>query len=267
MERKDCPKLNTIKFDISLIALTSTEGTKIIGICVGTLDDKEGPKAICFKGITPQLAKKIVFKTTVSSFSFTDSEKADYSTDESIIPIQEEDIITFTQFFTIKKIAVRGKEKRFSISLLFKRDNRLVVYQEASYLSAFIANLKQNMRKSYISDDEFSQEFLRDFELLMDESIKFGILEDSQLKSKVQIICPICHNKNQVSVPKLIAGLKLAEHRIFEGDVCSHQFTVYIDAKLNVLGYKNIDVELKDIKDKIGNLKTPYDSIFEVVKN
>lgn len=203
----------------------------------------------------------------VGSYSFTDSEKADYSTDESIIPIQEENIITFTQFFTMKKSDIRGKENRFSISLLFKRESRLIVYKEASYLSAFIANLKQNMRNSYINDEEFSEDFLKDFDLLMDESIKFGILEDSQLKSKVQIICPICHNKNQVSVPKLITGLKLAEHRIFEGDVCSHKFTVYLDSKMNVLGYKNIDVELKEIKDKIGNLKSPYDSIFEVVKN
>lgn len=203
----------------------------------------------------------------VGSYSFTDSEKADYSTDESIIPIQEENIITFTQFFTMKKSDIRGKEKRFSISLLFKRESRLIVYKEASYLSAFIANFKQNMRNSYINDEEFSEDFLKDFDLLMDESIKFGILEDSQLKSKVQIICPICHNKNQVSVPKLITGLKLAEHRIFEGDVCSHKFTVYLDSKMNVLGYKNIDVELKEIKDKIGNLKSPYDSIFEVVKN
>ena len=201
----------------------------------------------------------------VGSYSFTDSEKADYSTDESIIPIQEENIITFTQFFTMKKSDIRGKEKRFSISLLFKRESRLIVYQEASYLSAFIANLKQNMRNSYISDEEFSQDFLKDFDLLMDESIKFGILEESQLKSKVQIICPICHNKNQVSVPKLIAGLKLAEHRIFEGDVCSHKFTVYLDSKMNVLGYKNIDVELKEIKDKIGNLKSHYDSILDVI--
>ena len=124
------------------LQLSSKEGSKIIGICVGTLDDKEGPKAICFKGIAPNLAKKIVFKTMVGSYSFTDSEKANYSTDESIIPIQEEDIITFTQFFTIKRSHVRGKEKRFSISLLFNRENRLTVYKEASYLSAFIDNLK-----------------------------------------------------------------------------------------------------------------------------
>lgn len=199
----------------------------------------------------------------VGSYSFTDSEKANYSTDESIIPIQEEDIITFTQFFTIKRSHVRGKEKRFSISLLFNRENRLTVYKEASYLSAFIDNLKQNMRKSYINDIEFSQDFLSNFDQLMEESIKFGILEDSQLKNKVQIICPVCHNKNQVSVPKLQGSLKLAEHRIFKGDICSHQFTVYIDSKLNILGYKKTDVDLRDIKDRIGNLKSPYDSIFE----
>ncbi|NPE09188.1 MAG: hypothetical protein GNW80_12960 [Asgard group archaeon] len=203
----------------------------------------------------------------VGSYSFTDSEKADYSIDESIIPIQEENIIIFTQFFTIKKSDARGKEKRFSISLLFNRESRLTVYQEASYLSAFIDNLKQNMRKSYISDTEFSQDFLKDFDQLMHESIKFGILEDSQLKSKVQIICPICNNINQVSVPKLFAGLKLAEHRIFKGDICSHQFTVYLDRKLNVLGYKKSDVDLVEIKDRIGNLTSPYDSIFEEVGN
>ena len=38
------------------------EGTKIIGVCVGTLDDKEGPIAICYKGITPDLAKKLFSK-------------------------------------------------------------------------------------------------------------------------------------------------------------------------------------------------------------
>ncbi len=243
------------------------EGTKIIGICVGTLDDKEGPKAICFKGIAPNLAKKIVFKTMVGSYSFTDSEKADYSADESIIPIQEENIITFTQFFTIKKSDVRGKEKRFSISLLFKREDRLTVYQEASYLSAFIDNLKQYMKKHHLSNNEFSQELLKNFDNLMNESIKFGILEDSELKNKVQIICPICHNKNQVSIPKLLAGMKIAEHRIFKDDICSHQFTVYIDSKLNILGYKKTDVDLKEIKEKIGNLNSPYDSIFEVAKS
>ena len=241
------------------------EGTKIIGICVGTLDDKEGPKALCFKGISPQLAKKIVFKTMVGSYSFTDSEKANYSTSESVIPIQDEEIISFTQFFSIKKSDVRGESKRFSISLLFNQDNRMTIYQEASYLSAFINNLKQNMRRSYISDIEFSQDFLIAFDLLMEESIKFGILEDSELRNKVQIICPICFNKGQVTVPKIIGGLNLVEHRIFKGDVCPHQFTVYINSKYNVLGYKSIDVDLKEIKDRIGKLKSPYDSIFEAV--
>lgn len=200
----------------------------------------------------------------VGSYSFTDSEKADYSADESIIPIQEENIITFTQFFSVKKKDVRGEEKRFSISLLFKREDRLTVYQEASYLSAFIDNLKQYMKKHHLSDNEFSQELLKNFEHWMDESIKFGILEDSQLKDKVQIICPICNNKNHVSIPKLIAGMKLAEHRIFKDDICSHQFTVYLDSQSNVLGYKKIDVDLKEIIEKIGKLKSPYDSIFEV---
>jgi len=201
----------------------------------------------------------------VGSYSFTDSEKADYSADESTI--QEENIITFTQFFTIKKRDVRGKEKRFSISLLFKREDRLTVYQEASYLSAFIDNLKQYMKKHHLSNNEFSQELLKNFDNLMNESIKFGILEDSELKNKVQIICPICHNKNQVSIPKLLAGMKIAEHRIFKDDICSHQFTVYIDSKLNILGYKKTDVDLKEIKEKIGNLNSPYDSIFEVAKS
>ncbi len=199
----------------------------------------------------------------VGSYSFTDSEKANYSTAESIIPIQEEDIISFTQFFTIKKSDVRGESKRFSISLLFNQESRLTVYKEASYLSAFIDNLKQNMRRSYISDDVFSSNFLIAFDILMEESIKFGILEDSELRNKVQIVCPICFNKGQVSVPKIIGGLNLVEHRIFKGDICQHQFTVYINSKYKVLGYKTIDVDLKEIKDKIGKLKSPYDSIFE----
>jgi hypothetical protein len=203
----------------------------------------------------------------VGSFSFTDSEKRDYSTDESIIPIQDENIITFTQFFAIRKKEMRGEEKKFSISLLFNRESRSIVYQEASYLSAFINNLKQSMINSYISDVEFTPEFLKNFNHLMNESIQYGILESSILKNKIQIICPICYNKSQVSVPKLIAGLKLAEHKIFEGDVCSHQFTVYIDSKFNVLGYKKIDIDLKELKVKIGYLKSPLDSIFEVAKN
>jgi hypothetical protein len=203
----------------------------------------------------------------VGSYSFTDSSKADYSADESIIPIQEENIITFTQFFALKNKEMRGKEKKFSISLLFNREQRLVVYQEASYLSAFINNLKQSMMNSYISEIEFTPEFLKSFDHLMNESLQFGILDSTQMKNKVQIICPICYNKNKVSVPKLINGLKLAEHRIFEGDVCSHQFTVYIDQNFNVLGYKKIDIDLKELKEKIGNLKSPFDNIFEVAKN
>ena len=70
---------------------------------------------------------------------------------------------------------------------------------------------------------------------------------------------------HQVSVPKIIGGLNLVEHRIFKGDVCSHQFTAYINPQYNILGYKNIDVELKDIKDRFGKLKSPYDNIFEAV--
>ena len=239
----------------------------MIGVCLGTFDDKQGTKVLCFKGISQKLANKIVFKVMVDSFSCTDSENRDYSAEESIIPIQEDNIITFSQFFKIRKDDVRGKEKRFSISLIFNRTNRSKVYQEASYLSAFLNNLKQIVTKNYNPEHEFPKEFLKNFDQLINKSIKFGILEDTQLKNKVQIICPICYNKNQVSVPKLIAGLKLVEHRIFAGDVCSHQFIVYIDSKYNVLGYKEIDVDLKELKEKIGNLKTPFDSIFEVAKS
>jgi hypothetical protein len=203
----------------------------------------------------------------VGSYSFTDSEKANYNIDESIIPIQEENIITFTQFFIIKNKDVRGKEKRFSISLLFSRESKLIVYKEASYLTAFIDNLKQNMRQAYISGIEFSKEFLKNFDQLVGESIKFGILEDPEIRNKVLIVCPVCHNKNEVFVPKLLAGMKLAEHRVFKGDVCPHQFAVYIDSKFKVLGYKAPDVELKEIKDRIGTLKSPFDSYYEVVKS
>ncbi|MGC9779486.1 MAG: hypothetical protein HZR80_09620 [Candidatus Heimdallarchaeota archaeon] len=205
-------------------------------------------------------------KVMVGSLSYIDSEITYESTDESIIPLQEENLITFTLFFKIPKEDVRGKEKRFTISTIFEREKRKWIYDNASYLSETLRNLSDIVKMHYISD-EFTPEFLEKLDQLVKESIRLGLIENPHLKNKATITCPICSNKNLISINEKYSKLNIIEHKIFKGDVCPHQFTVYLDFKLNTLGYKEPEVNLSTLKEKLGSLKTPYNDFFEVSEN
>ncbi len=205
-------------------------------------------------------------KVMVGSLSYTDSEMSYESTDESIISLQEENLITFTLFFKISKEDVRGKEKRFSISTIYEKEKRKWIYENASYLSETLRNLSDIVKMHYISD-EFTPEFLEKLDQMLSESIKLGFIESPHLKNKATITCPICSNKNQISINEKYSELNIIEHKIFKGDVCPHQFTVYLDFKLNTLGYKEPEVNFSILKEKLVTLKTPYDELFEVSEN
>ncbi|MFX1236417.1 MAG: hypothetical protein ACFFAS_07425 [Promethearchaeota archaeon] len=70
-------------------------------------------------------------------------------------------------------------------------------------------------------------------------------------EQKVQIICPICNSKKDVSIPRyLLKKVGLTTISIPKDTVCEHHFQIFVDANLKVRGYQKVDVELKENKEK-----------------
>ncbi|MBD3343422.1 MAG: hypothetical protein GF353_30270 [Candidatus Lokiarchaeota archaeon] len=67
---------------------------------------------------------------------------------------------------------------------------------------------------------------------------------------KVQLICPICSTKKEVTLPPEIIkkNSNLTTISIEKELVCTHQFQAYIDKNFKVRGYQKVDFELKSEK-------------------
>jgi hypothetical protein len=84
------------------------------------------------------------------------------------------------------------------------------------------------------------------------------ITDDSVEKPKIKIICPQCSKSGEIELPAITSEVRLIEHQIYEKEICAHSFTVYLDSSYNILGYKDPEIELHEMKSFIAKLKSPY---------
>ena len=79
----------------------------------------------------------------------------------------------------------------------------------------------------------------------------FLLDEDFINKQKVAIICPTCHLKKEITIPRyLLKKVGLTTISIPKDTICEHHFQIFIDQDLKVRGYQKVDVELKENKEK-----------------
>ena len=62
----------------------------------------------------------------------------------------------------------------------------------------------------------------------------------------IPVVCPICHSKKEVKVPKSVMNRtkNLATISIQEDITCNHHFQVFIDKNLVVRGYQKVDFQI-----------------------
>ena len=236
---------------------------KIIGICVGTIEDRLGAISIYQHGITPELARKIVMKTMVSSLSFSKNKENLHLTSEAIIPIQDENVITFTYFFSKENINVRGGSQKYSLTVVFNECRRLDIYEEANRLSKMLKNLSKLFLIHLQDTIELPKEFTNRIEEIYCESLDMIFSTSEQDEISFSVTCPICTSNDDITIKNFTERVDVFEHTIRKGTICSHQFQVYLDSELKILGYKESKIDLEKLKKSIANLKTPYDSILE----
>jgi len=89
----------------------------------------------------------------------------------------------------------------------------------------------------------------------------------SQKVKIVNIICPICKSKKDITVPvSIINQTGLTTVSIPKDLVCKHHFQVFIDKQFKVRGYQKIDLDLALNKNKVSNidnLNKNDDQLFE----
>lgn len=74
-------------------------------------------------------------------------------------------------------------------------------------------------------------------------------------EQNVPIICPTCHSKKEINIPRyLLKKAGLTTISIPKDTVCEHHFQIFIDPNLNVRGYQKVDLELNKTEEKT-NLK------------
>jgi len=70
-------------------------------------------------------------------------------------------------------------------------------------------------------------------------------------EQKVPVICPTCHSKKDITIPRyLLKKVGLTTISIPKDTICEHHFQIFIDPNLNVRGYQKVDIELKENKEK-----------------
>jgi len=71
----------------------------------------------------------------------------------------------------------------------------------------------------------------------------------------VNVICPICKSKRDITVPVSIINLTgLTTVSIPKDLVCKHHFQVFIDKQFKVRGYQKVDLDLALNKNKVSNI-------------
>lgn len=202
-------------------------------------------------------------KTMISSLSFFETEDTQKHSSEAIIPFQDEKIITFSFFFSKDNINVRGGKQKYSLTVIFGEKDRLKVYNEANRLSDFLKKIGRLMELHLTESNEIPQEFIEISERMFADCFNIDFDRINRENVIFSVTCPICAHRNEVNLRLNIEGLNIVEYTIYENDLCSHQFSVIVNSKFDILCYKESKIDIQELKDLIWKIKTPYDSLLE----
>lgn len=228
-------------------------------MCVGVLDEKVGPTSVYNLNLDEDLSKKLTMKIMVGVMSFSSESDDTNLRGESIIPFIKEKIITFAYLFPIKDSKARGGYRQCSIIIAFNINDRKIVYENATNLTRVIKTMSEQVELKHIQGAGFPLSISEQFDTLRNLIHSDAHLTAPKGKSTIVITCPRCTKNKEIELPSVAKGVKFIEHEIYEKEICDHAFTVYLDSKFNILGYKDQEIELTDMKKMFGKLKSPYD--------
>ena len=231
----------------------------ILGYCVGAMDEKQGPTPIFQKNLTMELAKKLVLKVMIGVMSFSAETSENSLKGESIIPFLKEGLITFAYLFPIKDLEARGGLRQCSLIVAFNAENRKVLYENASSIAVVLKDMSEEIELKHIQKKDFPEKLVEKFDLIQKLVFSEAQADDIHEKTMVKIVCPQCQKSSEIEFSVKAKGVNFIEHFVEENEICSHSFTVYLDSKFNILGYKDPEVELNEMKSLLGKLKSPYD--------
>ena len=79
---------------------------------------------------------------------------------------------------------------------------------------------------------------------------RFELDEDSDVKIKVKIVCPICKKEKELFIPlnSIKTSKTLTTVSIPPDFCCEHHFQVYLDKNFHIRGYQKVDILLDDIQ-------------------
>jgi len=185
----------------------------------------------------------------VGVFSFVGKDKLETKKSESIINFQEEELVTFTIFFDVYCNSCRGKKKAFSLSALFTISEQRKIYYYANNLSFLLKKFGAIIITEYQKNGSFSEEFFSSFCSLLEQNIQ-----------KVAVVCPICKTKNEIFAFNL-EDTNIFIQNISSQDVCSHEFSLYLNRNFKILLYNLPKVSFLELSKRLAEVQTPYDSI------
>ncbi|MFX0023247.1 MAG: hypothetical protein ACFE9S_13050 [Candidatus Hermodarchaeota archaeon] len=71
------------------------------------------------------------------------------------------------------------------------------------------------------------------------------IEEDQQKRTKVELVCPVCHANGQVNIPRnVLKDHGLTTISIPSNSMCEHNFQIFLDQHSSVRGYQKVDFEI-----------------------
>jgi len=231
----------------------------ILGMCVGVLDEKIGPTSVYSIDLDDDLSKKLTMKIMVGVMSFSSESDDTNLRGESIIPFIKEKIITFAYLFPIKDTKARGGYRQCSIIVAFDIHDRKLLYENATNLTRILKSMSGMVELKHLQGTNFPFSISEQYDLLRNAIYTESQQTAPKGKTTLTIICPRCAIKKEIELPSVAKGVKFIEHEIYEKEVCDHAFTVYLDSKFNILGYKEPEIELTDMKNMFSKLKSPYD--------
>jgi len=231
----------------------------LLGMCAGVLDEKVGPTLVFRKNLSEEIAKKLVLKIMIGVMSFSDQTDEKSLRGESIIPFIKDGLITFAYLFPKKDSKARGGLRQCSLIVAFDAKDRKVIYENATTIAKILKGMSEQIELKHIQTKTFPNTLLKDYEKVSTTLFSETRSQTVSKETKLAIVCPLCSKNIEIKLPSVAKGVNFIEHQVEKNDICSHTFTVYLDSKFNVLGYKDPDVEIKDMKSLFGKLKSPYD--------